>query len=239
MSYSYRVYGLAIDSTTNILGLHALPQNALSADLSLETGPAPAWVQRASALPGRVISRRSESEGAADPVFQLIEHGLAECFELVYSDGANFVVDAHARRVWGTFRSPLTVADLATYFLGPGAGIYITASARHFTPCQRCQLLGQAVALLGDGGFGKSTTAAALALRGVPVLSEDIAPMHEYAGISSLPRLPAGVLVARFCEHLLGSPEALAATDARLGEALSPSGRSPRQVSPRSLCHWD
>ncbi len=210
MSYSYRVYGLAIDSTTNILGLHALPQNALSADLSLETGPAPAWVQRASALPGRVISRRSESEGAADPVFQLIEHGLAECFELVYSDGANFVVDAQARRVWGTFRSPLTVADLATYFLGPVLGFILRR--RHTTSlhASAVQLLGHAVALLGDGGFGKSTTAAALALRGVPVLSEDIAPMHEDAGSFQVaPGYPRVCLWPDSVNYLLGSPEAL------------------------------
>jgi len=210
VSYCYRVYGLTIDSTTSIVGLDEHPRNAPLADLFLETGPEPIWVTRATALPGRVISRRSESEDAADPVFQLIEHGTAECFELVYSDGASFVVDAQARRVWGTFRSPLTDADLATYFLGPVLGFVLRR--RHITSLHASvvELFDHAVALSGDAGFGKSTAAAALALRGVPVLSEDIAPLHEHAGrFHVIPGYPRVCLWPDSVNYLLGSPEAL------------------------------
>jgi len=192
------------------MGLHALPPAAVPADLCLETGQDPAWVLRASKLPGRVISRRSESEDAADPVFQLIEHGPAECFELIYSDGASFVVDSESRRVWGTFRSPLTEADLATYFLGPVLGFVLRR--RHITSlhASTVELFGHAVALSGDAGFGKSTTAAALALRGVPVLSEDIAPMHEDAGnFHVFPGYPRVCLWPDSVHYLLGSPDAL------------------------------
>jgi hypothetical protein len=192
------------------MGLHALPPDALPADLCLETGPEPAWVLRASALTGRVISRRSEFEDAADPVFQLIEHGPAECFELIYSDGASFVVDSEARRVWGTFRSPLTEADLATYFLGPVLGFVLRR--RHITSlhASTVELFGHAVALSGDAGLGKSTTAAALALRGVPVLSEDIAPMREDSGsFHVVPGYPRVCLWPDSVNYLLGSPDAL------------------------------
>ena len=210
MSYSYRVYGLGIDSATSIAGLHALPQNARLVDLRLETGPQPDWVTRATALPGRVTPRLPESEDAADPTFQLIEHGLAECFELVYSDGASFVVDAQARRVWGTLRSPLTDADLATYFLGPVLGFILRR--RHITSlhASAVELFGHAVALSGDAGFGKSTTAAALALRGVPVLGEDISPLQETAGRFHLvPGYPRVCLWPDSVAFLLGSAEAL------------------------------
>jgi hypothetical protein len=157
-----------------------------------------------------VISRRPRPEDAADPVFQLIEHGSAECFELIYSDGASFVVDGQARRVWGAFRSPLTDADLATYFLGPVLGFVLRR--RHITSlhASAVELLGYAVALSGEGGFGKSTTAAALALRGVPVLSEDIAPLHEGTGdFDVLPGYPRVCLWPDSVNHLLGSPQAL------------------------------
>lgn len=210
MSYSYRAYGLAIDSTTNIMGLPALPPDAVPADLCLETGPEPTWVTRAAALPSRVISRRSESEDAADPIFQLIEHGPAECFELIYSDGASFVVDAQAHRVWGRLRAPLTEADLATYFLGPVLGFILRR--RHITSLHASvvELLAHGVALSGEGGFGKSTTAAALALRGVPVLSEDVAPLRESAGrFHVLPGYPRVCLWPDSVNYLLGSPEAL------------------------------
>jgi hypothetical protein len=201
VSYCYRVYGLTIDSTTSIVGLDIYPRETPLPDLCVGTGPEPTWVTRARALPRRVISRRSECEDNADPVFQLIEHGPAECFELVYSDGASFVVDAQACRVWGTLRPPLTDADLATYFLGPVLGFILRRRLITSLHASAVELFGHAVAVSGDAGFGKSTTAAALALRGVPVLSEDIAALHE-GGWPLLrhPWLPAGVLVARFCD---------------------------------------
>ena len=191
---------------------------------------------RACASPGHVMSHRPESEDAADPSFHLIEHGQAECFELVYSDGARFVVDADARRVWGTFRPPLTNADLATYFLGPVLGFILRR--RHVTSLHACavEFCGQAVAFSGDAGFGKSTTAAALALRGVPVLSEDISPMQESAGrfhiFPGYPRVCLWPDSVDASSRLCGSPSP---THARLGEAFSLSGRCPRQVFTRSV----
>ena len=210
MSYSYRVYGLAIDSTTSIAGPECFPQSARRADLSLETGPEPDWVLQGCAFPGHVISHLPESEGGADPSFQLIEHGQAACFELAYSDGARFVVDADARRVWGTFRPPLTSADLATYFLGPVLGFILRRQHVTSLHASSVEILGQAVAFSGDAGFGKSTTAAALALRGIPVLSEDISPMHETAGRFHLfPGYPRVCLWPDSVAYLLGSAEAL------------------------------
>ena len=210
MSYCYRVYGLGIDSTTSIAGPDCLPQSAGRVDLSLETGPEPAWALRGCAFPGRLISQRPESEDGADPSFQLMEHGQAGCFQLAYSDGARFVVDADARRVWGTVRPPLTNADLATYLLGPVLGFILRR--RHVTSlhASAVEFFGQAVAFSGDAGFGKSTTAAALALRGVPVLSEDISPLQEVTdGFRVFPGYPRVCLWPDSVAHLLGSAEAL------------------------------
>jgi len=210
VSYSYRVYGLRIDSETSIAGPDCLPQAERRAALSLETGPEPAWALRGCASPGRLISQRLESEDGADPSFQLLEHSQAACFELAYSDGARFVVDANARHVWGTVSPPLTNADLATYFLGPVLGFILRR--RHVTSlhASAVEFFGQAVAFSGDAGFGKSTTAAALALRGVPVLSEDISPLHESAGCFHLfPGYPRVCLWPDSVAHLLGSAEAL------------------------------
>jgi len=210
VSYSYRIYGLGIDSTTSIAGPESVPQSARRVDLCLETGPEPGWASHACAFPGHVISRRPESEDGVDPSFQLIEHGQTECFELAYSDGARFVVDADARRVWGTFRPPLTNADLATYFLGPVLGFILRQ--RHVTSlhASAVEFFGQAVAFSGDAGLGKSTTAAALALRGDPVLSEDISPMQESGGrFYLLPGYPRVCLWPDSVAHLLGSAEAL------------------------------
>ena len=218
------------------MGLDELHGKALVPDVCLESGIKPSWVERSTTLPSRVISRRPESEDVADPIFQLIEHGPADCFELLYSDEASFVVDTPARRVWGTVRAPLTDADLATYFLGPVLGFILRR--RHITSlhASAVEILGHAIALSGEGGFGKSTTAAALALRGVPVLSEDVAPLREIAGrFQVLPGYPRVCLWSDSVNYLLGSPEALPQLTPVWEKRYLPLDGNRAQFSPEPL----
>ena len=112
---------------------------------------------------------------------------------MYYSDGTRFVVDEAAERMWGTFLPPQTIEDLATYFLGPVMGFLLRQKHITCLHASAVELLGRAVAFSGDAGFGKSTTAAALALRGIPVLSEDILPLEfaeeRYWAIPGYPRV--------------------------------------------------
>jgi hypothetical protein len=180
------------------------------ADLSLQSGNEPEWAVRGRALPGRVRSRLPESEETGDPQFVLTEHGAAQCFELSYSDGTRFVVDGTGTRVWGTFEPPLTPEDLATYFLGPVLGFLLRQ--RHITclHASAVEIRSRAVALCGEAGLGKSTTAAALALRGAPVISEDILPLRltkgSFHAVAGYPRV---CLWPDAVAELLGATEAL------------------------------
>jgi len=69
---------------------------------------------------------------------------------------------------------------------------------------------GQAVVLCGESEAGKSTTAAALALRGIPVLAEDVSPLKEEAGTFYVePGYPRICLWPSAVETLFGSTDAL------------------------------
>jgi hypothetical protein len=72
------------------------------------------------------------------------------------------------------------------------------------------EISGRGIALCGEAGFGKSTTAAALALRGFPVLSEDIVPVifesNEFLVVPGYPRI---CLWPDSVSNLLGSAQAL------------------------------
>jgi hypothetical protein len=209
-SYIYKAYGLGIASTASIAGLEPLTRDAVPYDVSFETGPEPDWAGQASRLPARIICPHPQSEDVAESTFTLTEHGNAECYVLSYADGTRFVVDGPTRRIWGTFRPPNTPEDLATYFLGPVLGFVLRK--RHVTSLHAsCVAIGgHAVALCGDAGFGKSTTAAALALRGFPVLAEDIVPLDESTGtIHAVPGYPRVCLWPDAVAKLLGIPEAL------------------------------
>ena len=107
------------------------------------------------------------------------EYGGGEYFQLAYGDGTEFLVDGMGERAWGTFVAPMTIEDLATYFLGPVMGFVLRR--RGVTPLHASAVaIGDfSVAISGAAGVGKSTTAAAFALRGSPVLCEDIAALDE------------------------------------------------------------
>jgi hypothetical protein len=183
---------------------------AFPEDVLLESGTEPDWARLGIGLPGQILSHLPESADAVDPSFVLTEHGNAECFHLSYSDGTRFVVDGAARRVWGTYREPLTAEDLATYFLGPVMGFLLRK--RHITSLHAScvEVCGKGIALSGDAGFGKSTTAAAMALRGYPVLSEDIVPLRlRPEEIRAVPGYPRICLWPDSVANLLGSAQAL------------------------------
>lgn len=161
-------------------------------------------------LPGRILSPPPEDITAADPSCVCTEYGDGNCYELSYSDGARFVVDGTAERLWGTYQPPLTNEDLATYFLGPVMGFLLRR--RHITclHASSVELHGHAVAFSGGAGYGKSTTAAALALRAVPVLCEDISPLELTKSTSYVyPGYPRICLWPDAVAKLLGHPEAL------------------------------
>jgi hypothetical protein len=210
VSYFYCVYGLRIESSSTIAGLQALLTTPGTIDVCFEDGPEPDWARRLLALPGQVLTYRPEPSEAADPTFTLTQHGAAEGYELAYTDGTRFVVDSHAKRVWGTYQAPLTADDLASYFLGPVAGFLLR---RRYVTClhsSAVEIRGHAVCFCGEAGAGKSTTAAALGLRGLPVLAEDVVALAETGrNFQALPGYPRVCLWPQSVQMLLGSEDAL------------------------------
>ena len=195
---------------TSIAGLEPCAANPVRFKLQFETGPEPEWARRGTALPGRILSRLPAGERTADPAFVLTEHGQGKCYDLSYSDGTRFVVGEGAERVWGTIQPPLTSEDLATYFLGPVMGFVLRQRRVTCLHASGVEFQERAVLFSGDAGCGKSTTAAALALRGVPVLCEDIVPLELTKDRFWIhPAYPRVCLWPEAVAILLGNPEAL------------------------------
>ena len=210
MSYSYRAYGLGINSSCPIAGLLPTGLQPREVDLEFQDGPEPTWVVKLLALPARILSHRSEPAGSPDPSFVLSQHGEREGYQLSYSDGTRFVVDGAATQIWGTYQHPLTAEDMATYFLGPVLGFVLR---RRNTVCLHAsgvEVQGHAVCFCGDAGYGKSTTAAALALRGLPVIAEDVVALEESSrGFQAVPGYPRVCLWPESVKMLLGREDAL------------------------------
>jgi hypothetical protein len=168
----------------------------------------PMWVQLARKLP-RAKTCMSSRSGSSDSSYAVKSLGADEYFELTYADGTQFVIDQAAHRVWGTFSPPLTLEDFAVYLRGPIMGFVLRRRgviALHGSAL----FLGNAVVLCGPSESGKSTTAAAMGLRGTPVLSDDIAAIKSEDGRFQIEAgYPRVCMWPEAVRELLGAPNVL------------------------------
>ncbi len=210
MKHEYTAYGLPLRSDVELPGLREARGEAAFTPVVFITKIKPDWADEAADLPARVVHSLPAAPECADPAFLLEQIDDGIFFRLSYGDGTEFIVDTHGERVWGNCPEPLTIEDLATYFLGPVMGFVLRM--RGATPLHASAVVvgGVAVAFSGEAGAGKSTTAAALALRGAPAVCEDIAAIAENRGHFFVqPGYPRVCLWPDAVEKLLGTKEAL------------------------------
>lgn len=211
VNYSCSAYGLAIHSSVLIPGLppeaEPLPHSDVSIAIDHEE---PAWVRAIHALRPKVRHLSPDVADTGNPVFTLTEFGGEEFFELAYADGTRFVVDGSGTKMWGTFEPPLTIADLASYLLGPVMGFVLRQRGIAALHGSCVSVNGRAAIICGPADAGKSTTAAAMGLRGASVLCDDISPLFESAGdILVAPAYPRLCLWPGSADVQAGSREAL------------------------------
>jgi len=210
VTYPYRAYGLTLGCDTRVSALRQERTEPERFDIAVSLGPETDWVREARRLPSRLEHPRPGEVERDNSPCTLTTYGAREFFELAYGNEALFFVDGVAKRIWGSCPPPLTNEDAATYLLGPVMGFVLRCWSILALHASAVCIAGQAVALCGESQAGKSTTAAALALRGIPVLCEDITPLTEEHGRFQVePGYPRVCLWPDAVEKLFGAPDAL------------------------------
>lgn len=97
-----------------------------------------------------------------------------EVYWFRYRSGAEFLVDHRQKAIWSRWQDPLTVEDAATYLLGPILGFVLRSQGVLCLHASAVAIEKRAIAFVGQAGAGKSTTAAAFARLGYPVLTDDV-----------------------------------------------------------------
>ena len=211
MNFCYRAYGLSCASNTPIPGFWLDLLNFTPVDLRIWiNSKEPDWVCEARTLPSRICYPDSLAERASISGCTLTSFGSDLFFELAYSDGARFFFDNAGSRLSAAGSPPLSLDDLATYLRGPTMGFVLRL--RGVAPLHACAVSigGKAVVLCGPSESGKSTTAAALALQGLPVLCDDITALSEIGGKFYVePGYPRICLWPDAAQSLLGVSDAL------------------------------
>ena len=205
MFVSYEVYGLRLAANVVVPGLCRLPDSEVF-DVRIWLKD---WTTFPSAPP-RSIETFHSNAAADDPNLLVDVLPGGDYFAFFYSDGVRFVVARSGREVWADWPETYTLEDACTYLKGPVMGYVLRLRGVVSLHASAVAIDEQAIALVGSAGSGKSTTAAAFAQRGLPVIADDVVALAEEAGIflvqSGYPRVNLWPDSAR---ALFGSEEAL------------------------------
>ena len=100
-------------------------------------------------------------------------------FGLLYRDGVKFAVERRGSEVWADWPENYTLEDACTYLVGPVMGFVLRLRGTVCLHASAVAIGDCAIALIGSPGAGKSTTAAAFACSGFPVLSDDVVALTD------------------------------------------------------------
>jgi len=157
----------------------------------------------------RPYAQRASRNGAAPPVVR-VDRAEDGHIRVAYRDGAEFIIDTTTWEVFGISHSELTLDDLLVYLQGPILGVVLRLRGVTCLHASGAVVDGDAVAVVGMAGMGKSTSAAAFARLGLPVLTDDVLALRDEGDSFYVqPGLPRVLLWPPSVEALFGAPDAL------------------------------
>lgn len=209
MSFSCSVYGLGVQVNLPIAGLAGLPVPE-QVDVRMTLGQMPPEVVNLPASAVQEFYVRDETDENGEPCIRVSRLLGGRYFRVAYSDGTIFVVDAAGTEVWATWPDKATVEDTATYLLGPILGFVLRLRGTVCLHASAVAIGDRAIALVGRSGAGKSSTAAAFASLGHPVLSDDVVALTDQgASFKVQPAYPRVRLWPESVESMFGAADAL------------------------------
>jgi hypothetical protein len=133
----------------------------------------------APTVPDQLIYCSSSDYKPNPPNLRVARIKNQRCVGFFYLDGAQFAVNYEGNAIWAEWPEGYTLEDACTYLMGP---VLAFALRLRGTTCLHASAIAfgdQSILLLGVPGAGKSTTAAAFARLGYPVISDDVAALVD------------------------------------------------------------
>jgi hypothetical protein len=170
----HRAAGLVIAADAPIPGLPITTANA-PPDLYIHLDSPPPWQH----LPVEEFYRAEYLNTDRQP---MVTVGRASCgFRFQYADGTLVWVERGGTHAWCRSATGATLEDTATYLTGPILGFILRQRGDVALHASAVKIGDAALAIVGPHGAGKSTTAAALATRGFPLISDDVLHVRKTA----------------------------------------------------------
>ena len=170
------------------------------------------WVTFPTVFPESVeiLYESPEDVAPGQPNLRVCVLPGGDFFGFFYRDEVRFAVERRGREVWGDWPENYTLEDACTYLLGPVLGFVLRLRGVTCLHASAVAVDGQAIALIGSPGAGKSTIAATFAQRGFPIIADDVAALVEDGkSFQVQPGYPRLNLWSDSVRALFGSDEAL------------------------------
>ncbi|HTG95291.1 MAG TPA: hypothetical protein VL866_22020 [Pyrinomonadaceae bacterium] len=206
MTFHYAAYGLTFSSDLPIPGLTCVAStpeqvkvhftDGLKSDVGDEANP--------------FFFASDSTDEFGEPILRAWKLPEPFGYRLRYCDGIEFVLDEFGKEIWCSRPSNMTIEDVFVYLMGPIFGFVLRLRGQTCLHASVINIDDQAVALVGPGGSGKSTTAAAFVELGFPILTDDVAAIRLENGSCSIePAYPHVRLWPQAVNMLYGHHEAL------------------------------
>lgn len=206
---SHALYGLRIAANLPIPGLTVQSEfGRVDVRIQLKEGVTPAAVF--STTPGQYFYTSPIFGGNDESNLRVRMLAGGDYFGFFYSDGARFAVERQGREIWADWPENYTLEDACVYLIGPIIGFVLRLRGIMCLHASVIVVDGQAIALMGAPGAGKSTTAAAFARLGFPILSDDVAVLDDHVDrFLARPGYPRVNLWPNSVRALFGADDAL------------------------------
>ncbi len=203
--FGYKLQGLLVASNC-----------ALPALASLESDATPDVVFRAGSLPADLDAERLQE---AEPTYSSPHRApggkpysrMWRCrqsgrYYFHFLEGFSFVVDSAGENIWAQWPDHVTIEDITAFLLGRILAFVLHLRGFTCLHASAIALDGGAVLFAGNPGVGKSSTAAAFAERGHPVLTDDVSAIQRAVGgkIVVMPGIPRVCLCPDSVDFLYG-----------------------------------
>jgi len=236
VNFTYSLFGLRIQSSLAIPRLALASASTECSDVKIHLGSLPVIRGEPQMEPKNLVYASSGEGESGAPAVRVWKVMNGDALHLVYFDGVQFWLDRAGTNIWALWPDTSSLENVATYLVGPILGLLLRLRGITCLHASAVASGDRAVAFVGSEGAGKSTTAAALARRGYPVLSDDVVTLVERGGaFHVMPAYPYLCLWPDSVEKIEGSPEAFSRFTPEWDKRCLPLGSQDTRFEDRAL----
>jgi len=236
MNFCHVLYGLTISSNIPLPGV-SIRSTIERPDVRIRLKEwKPEFQPSRPNSPNNCLYISPDNDEGGQPALrvEMLADGLH--FVFFYSDGARFAVSRNGSEVWADWPENYTLEDACTYLVGPVIAFALRLRGVTCLHGSAVAVDGRAIVLFGLAGAGKSTTAAAFALSGYPVLTDDVAVLDDHRGQFSVqPGYPRINLWPDSVQTLFRSKDVLPAITTTWDKRYMMLDQDGRRFQPKAL----